>query len=419
MWNLLINKFYYLKGGSEKHFFELKHVLEEKGHEVFVLSTENKRNIETQKNEYFIKEVAMNLRNFIQSYKLFFNREAVKKLEEIIIKNKIDVAHLHNISHHFSPTIIKVLKRKNIPTVMTVHDYKLICPNYKLFNKNKICEKCQGGKFYQCTLNKCVKNSYLGSLVMTLEAYWAKGKRYYEGVDIFLAPSRFMANKLIENKIDLRKIKYLPNFLDEGEDESFDLKDRQGKEEYILFFGRLSSEKGVDILVRAMREVEDRGIKLKIVGDGEELSELKNLTQELNLGDRIEFLGYKNKVELKNIIKNSRFVVVPSIWYENAPYSILESFLNNKAVIGTLIGGIGELVLNGKTGLTFGRGDYRELAREINRLVEKPEIAKKMGENGRRLIENELNREKYYKRLINVYESLKKIKNIDKKCFKC
>lgn len=406
---LLINKFYYLKGGSEKHFFELKNTLEEKGHEVFVLTTENKKNIKSGENEYFISEVAMNLKNFFNGYKLFYNPEAIKKLEEIIINHKIDVVHLHNISHHFSPAIIKVLKKNNIPTVMTIHDYKLICPNYKLFNRGEVCEKCQGGKFYQCTLNKCTKDSYLGSLVMTLEAYWAKWKNYYEGVDIFLAPSRFMANKLIQNNIDITKIKYLPNFLDESEmKKDFDPKDNLEKEKYILSFGRLSAEKGLGVLIRAMSEIKNSEVTLRIAGEGDELENIKKLSESLGLKNRIKFLGYKSKEEIKKLIENSSFVIVPSIWYENAPYSILEAFLNNKAVIGSLAGGIGELVIDGKSGLTFEIGNHQELAKRIDELLENPDSARKMGENGRKLVENELNKDKYYKRIMSVYESLKK-----------
>jgi glycosyltransferase involved in cell wall biosynthesis len=410
---LLINKFYYLKGGTEKHFFQLKNVLEKNGHEVIVFSTENKKNIQDGKNEYFIPEIKMKLNNFLKGFKLFYNRQAVRELKKIIINNKIDVAHLHNISHHFSPAIIKVLKKNNIPVVMTVHDYKLVCPNYKLFNQDKICEKCQGGKFYNCTINKCVKNSYLGSLVMTLEAYWSKWMRYYENVDIFIAPSRFMANKLISNNFDIKKIKYLPNFLNSNEADS-DLTENR-EENYILFFGRLSKEKGVDVLIKSIGLLENKETKLKIVGEGEELNNLKKLAKELKLEERVEFLGYKSGDELKTIIKKANFIVAPSVWYENAPYSILEAFLYKKAVVGSLVGGISELVVEGKSGLTFEIGNQLELAKKADYLLANLGKAQQMGENGSRLIKNQLNEEGYYKRLNNIYESLIKINFVDKK----
>jgi len=409
---LLINKFYYLKGGSEKHFFELKNVLEENGHEVIVFSVQNKNNIELGKKEYFISELKMSLGNFLNGFKLFYNPQAVGKLENIILNNQIDIAHIHNISHHFSPAILKTLKKHKIPIVMTVHDYKLICPNYKLFNDNGVCEKCQGGNFYQCTLNKCVKNSYLGSLVMTLEAYWAKWKKYYDYIDVFIAPSRFVQTKLAVNGFNKSKIKYLPNFLKRAEIKK-DI-DEIEDENYILFFGRLSREKGLDELIKALAKIENQEVKLKIAGEGDELEKLKKIAQEIDINERVEFMGYKSKQALEKIIKKSKFVVTPSIWYENAPYSILESYLYKKAVIGSEIGGIKELVVNGKTGLTFEAGNDVDLAKKIDVLLSNADKTKLMGENGFEMVNNNLDEKNYYNKLISLYERLIKI-DIDKK----
>lgn len=403
---LLINKFYYLKGGSEKHFFELKNVLEENGHDVIVFSTQNKKNIESGKNEYFIDELKMSLSNFLNGFKLFYNPQATSKLENIILNNQIDVAHIHNISHHFSPAILKVLKKHRIPIVMTVHDYKLICPNYKLFNGGGVCEKCQGGKFYNCTLNKCVKNSYLASLVMTLEAYWVKWKKYYDCIDIFIAPSRFVESKLIAGGLDKNKIKYLPNFL--KRDEILKDVNKNNSEDYILSFGRLSKEKGLDTLIKALAKIEDKKIKLKIAGEGDVLERLKELAQENKISQRVEFIGYKPNREIQTLIENSKFVVTPSIWYENAPYSILESYLHKKAVIGAEIGGIGELVISGETGVTFEAGNDIDLAQKIDALLKKPDEAKIMGKNGAEMVINKLDEKNYYNKLLSIYNRLKK-----------
>ncbi|MEF3692021.1 MAG: glycosyltransferase family 4 protein [Candidatus Moraniibacteriota bacterium] len=411
---LLINKFYHLKGGSEKHFFELKSVLENAGHEVIVLSTENKKNFHFGKNEYFISELGMNLRNFINGFKLFYNSEAVGKLKKIISEHKIDIAHLHNVSHHFSPSIIKFLKENDIPTVMTVHDYKLICPNYKLFNKGKICEKCRGGKFYHCALNKCVKQSYLGSLVMTLESYWAKWKKYYDCIDILVAPSRFMQNKLIENGFRREKIKYIPNFLDSSAQKN---KTFGRKERYILFSGRLSVEKGLEFLIKTFSKNDDKKLILKIAGRGEDEIYLKKLARVLKMEKRIIFLGYRSGAQLRELIRESLAVVVPSVWFENAPYSILEAYAQAKAVIASDLGGIPELIKYGETGLIFRHGDEKSLAEKIRYISRNSINLEKMGDSGLKFLNDEFSSVNYYKKLMEIYHqaislSQKKIVNI-------
>ncbi|NLC30924.1 MAG: glycosyltransferase family 4 protein [Candidatus Moranbacteria bacterium] len=419
---LLINKFYYIKGGTEKHFFELKSVLEERGHEVIVFSTENKKNIKSGKNEYFIPELRMNLNNFFNGFKLFYNFQAIGDLKKIIAEHKIDIAHLHNISHHFSPAIIKVLKENNIPTVMTVHDYKLLCPNYKLFNKGKICEKCRGGKFYHCTLNKCVKSSYLGSLVITLEAYWVRWKRYFNYLDLLIAPSRFMQNKLIENGFAQEKVEYIPNFLD-----SFEQKNKVigAKEKYILFSGRLSAEKGLDFLIKTFAEIDDKKLILKIAGKGEDEIYLKEMVRALRMEKRVVFLGHQSGMQIKKLIRESCAVVVPSVWFENAPYSILEAYAQTKLVIGSDLGGIPELIGDGKTGFIFRHGDKKSLAEKIQNVSKDPVGSEKMGMAGLRFLDNQLNSRNYYEKLMKVYcrainlNGKNKRKKIDKNVSKC
>lgn len=405
---LQVNKFYYSKGGSETHFFGLKKILEKNNHQVIVFAVENKKNISQGNGEYFTREIAMKLTNLKDVFNIFYNYQAILKLKEIILKEKPDVAHLHNISHHFSPAIIKVLKKYNIPVAMTAHDYKIICPNYKLFNQQGICEKCVGGKYYQCTLNKCVKKSYLGSLLMTLEAYWSKWKKYYEYVDVFIAPSQFLRNKLIKDGYKQEKIKYIPNFLEQKISSDQEKEFKEGG--YILFSGRLSAEKGVDTLIKALAKIKDKRIQLKIAGDGEKFLNLKNLAKELKIEERVKFLGHQSSAEVMDLIKKSKFMVVPSLWHENASYSVLESYSQGKVVIGSNLGGTREVVLDNKTGLIFKSGDVDDLAKKMDYLLSKPLKLREMGELGQRLIQNKLNQDKYYKKILKIYQDL-----IDKK----
>lgn len=406
---LQINKFYYRKGGSESHFIGLVNLLRKNNYEVIVFSTKNKYNIKEAEKDYFIDELEMRLGNFLNGFNLFYNWQAIRTLKKIIHKEKPQIAHLHNISHHFSPAIIKVLKNNNIPIIMTVHDYKLICPNYKLFNKNKICKKCRMGKYYQCALNKCVKDSYLASLIMTLEAYWVKWKKYYDLVDIFIAPSHFMRNTLINNGFSSKKVIYLPNFL---EISNKDIKAIGGDGKYVLFFGRISPEKGLDFLVKSFGEIKNKDVKLKIVGNGPWENNLNEMIDSLGLAQRIDFLGYKSKEELKEIVARSELVIVPSIWYENAPYTILESYAFKKAVLGCEIGGIKEMIKVDKTGALFKPNDFGEFVKKIDYLLDNPKKLKELGLNGYVFLKNEFGEKKYLENLLKIYQKEIVKKNI-------
>lgn len=390
---------------------ELEKMLARNGHKIIPFAT-NQR--ETKKNnylEYFpryfdLGEVKFNLESLKNIFKIFHNSEAAKKLESLIRKTQPDVAHIHNIYHHLSPGILTVLKKHNIPIIMTVHDYKLVCPNYLLFNRGKVCQKCQGGKYYNCLKNKCVKNSYAASLVLMLEAYWAKHKKYYKkNINCFIAPSLFVRNILIKNGYDSRKIKYIPNFLGEKASEDI-LNDSIENEKYFLFFGRLSQEKGIDMLIKSLPLANLKNYKLKIAGSGPEENELKELAKNLKLENKIEFVGYQSGKNLGNLISRAKFIAVPSVWYENAPYSILESYNVGKAVIGSRIGGIPEMIRENKTGLIFNAGDKKDLAEKINYLIAHPEKAIQMGMAGKKYLNKKFNQEKYYDKLVKIYREL-------------
>ncbi|MFA6306380.1 MAG: glycosyltransferase family 4 protein [Patescibacteria group bacterium] len=359
---LQINKFYYLKGGSERHMFDITQILEQKGHAVIPFSMQDPRNKTSEYDKYFISEVDLNKFSLKNIVKFFWNYDAVRKLEILIRNEKPDIAHLHNIAHQFSPAIIYVLKKHKIPVVQTLHDYKLICPNYKLFNKNKACLKCLNGKYYNCFLGECVKNSYLKSFLAMLEAYLYKWLRTYALVDLFIAPSQFMKDKCVESGIKEEKIKILRHFVD---DKYFSINSEVG--DYLLYFGRLSDEKGVDILFRAMRET-NSGQRLKIVGAGPDYEKYKLKILDSRLSEKVELCGPKYDDELIGIVKQAKAIIMPSVWPENMPYSLLEAMAMGKVVIASRIGGMAEVINDKANGFLFRAGGEKELASIMNNL---------------------------------------------------
>jgi len=400
---IMINKFLYPKGGDAIYTLETGKLLSQKGHDVYYWGMYDPKNQAYPFSEYFVDKIdydrPMSFKMKIEtSLKILYSLESRKKIEKFINLIKPDLIHLNNFAHQISPSILPLIKKYRIPTVMTLHDYKLVCPSYLMILKGKPCEKCRGGKFYWCFLNRCTKSSYLKSLINTIEMYFHhKFWHVYNLIDIFIAPSLFLKNKLHEMGFK-KKICYLPNFIDATKY----MPEFEFKENSICYFGRLSEEKGLLTLIHALRGV---NIKLKIIGDGPQKEILQETVSMLSQREviNINFLGYKTGSELLDEIKKSMFVVLPSQWYENSPLSVLEAFSLGKPVIASRIGGLPELVIDDYTGLTFSPGIAEELREKIVNLINQPHKISKLGKNARNFVEQRFNPDQYYSRLIEIY----------------
>lgn len=398
---LMVNKFFYLKGGSEGVFFDEAELLRNKAHEVAFFSMNDERNFPTGYSKYFVTNIDyQNTKKFQGEIKggldILYSLEAKKKMEALLRYEKPDIAHLHNIHHQISPSILDVLVKYKIPIVMTLHDYKLVCSSFYMLLDGRPCERCMNGKYYQCFINKCTKNSYLKSLTNTIEMYLHhKILHIYDVIDVFISPSRFLKEKLKEMGFR-REIVYLPNFIDTKDYElEYDFNERT-----ICYLGRLSQEKGLFTLLEAIKGV---NAEFKIIGEGplKESLELKVKNEGLV---NVEFLGYKSGEELKNEVKNSMIIVLPSEWYENNPIAVLEVFALGKPVIGSRIGGIPELIKDNETGLTFEPGSSKDLMAKILYLLHNPNEVVEMGRNARKFVEKNFNPEKHYQRLMEIYQ---------------
>ncbi len=418
---LQINKFFYRRGGAETHFLDLCHLLESKGHEVIHFSTQNPANELSPYSRYFVKGIEMRGRHGLFSglkiaEHIFYSSEAARQLECLIKKTKPEIAHLHNIYRHLSPSILLVLKKYKIPMVMTLHDYKLICPNYQLFTQGKICERCKRHKYYQAIFHRCVFGKILPSAAAALEMSFHKLWGVYEkNINIFISPSQFLKDKFIEWGQAGKKIKVLPNFVipSDGSPKnshpelvsgSYEMPKqvRHDIKKYLLYFGRLSQEKGLLTLLSAMQKLPE--VSLHIVGDGPLFLPLKK--GEIKRGFNITLVGYKSGFELAQEIAGAQAIVVPSVWYENYPLSVLEAMSYGKPVIASAIGGLLEIVREGESGFLFRPGDVNDLADKLKQLWADENLAKKMGQTAQAQVLKENSFEKYYQELMAVYESL-------------
>lgn len=399
---LNINKFYYRKGGSEAYYFALADLLRENNHEVIPFSMKDNKNYETKYSKYFIENISyenMGIKEkAINGAKLIYSFEAKKKVKNIVNDNTPDIAHLHIFQHQLSPSILKEIKKNGTYVVNTVHDLKVICPNYKMLNDGEICEKCKSDKFINCFNSKCIKGSTVNSMLNTIEAYTHRILKSYDYVDKFICPSKFYMNKFIEFGIPKEKVVHIPNFVDVSK-----FNPNYEHEDYFVYFGRLSEEKGINTLIKSMKYVNKS--KLIIVGTGPIEKELKEFVVKENIKN-VEFVGFKTGNELENIIKKSRFIVIPSEWYENAPMSIIEAMAYGKAVLGSNIGGIPEFIEDNHTGMIFNTKDEIDLASKINYLIDEEKQTIEMGKNARIRAEKLYDKTVHYEKIMDLYNEV-------------
>lgn len=383
---LQIDKYNYLRGGAERYYLELSKLLQQHGHQVMVFSQQNEKNVSKDYAQYFPKE----------QYRFFWSGETAAALEDLLKVEKPDIAHIHLLYHHLTPSILKVLKRHHIPVVMTVHDYKLICPNYLLFTEGSPCERCKGHNYAQAVAHKCLQGSVTKSSIVALEMYWHKWFKTYERyIDWYIAPSQFAKTKLVEFGQPAENIQVIPHFIDlTGKQPNYNEGD------YILYFGRLSAEKGVDKIIEVYYN-KNVSVPLKIAGTGPLEKTLKQTVERYGLTDRIQFLGHLSDSELATAIQHSRFVLVPSLVWETFGLAALEAFAYGKAVVAHAAGALPEVVQHNQTGLIYQTDT--ELAEQLMYAVDNPSKLIDLGKYARTIAEQNYDPQQHYAAIMAVY----------------
>ncbi len=394
---LIINKFHYKKGGAERAYFDTARILAENGNEVAFFSMEHPNNEGSTCESFFASPVDYldDQQSFFSKAKaglrIIWNFEASQKLEALIQEFKPDVAHLHNTYHQLSPSILWTLKKHRVPIVMTLHDYKAVSPNYSLFAQGKIWFSTSG---WRCLVDRVVKDSLVKSAVCAVETWLHRLIRSYAKVDRFIAPSRFLIKTYKELGFPYL-IQHVPQPLD-----PFPLPPTEfGTGEYFLFVGRLSPEKGVETLLQAFAQLPNE--KLVIVGTGPEEVALKEYQETQGLSN-VVFLGFQTGETLDDIFRGAKAFILPSVWYENMPYVMLEAFSFGKPVIGSNLGGIPERVQDGSNGFLFETGNAESLRSAIKRFNQFDQAG--LGQNAWKSIQD-LTRDKYLAALETIYHS--------------
>ncbi len=383
---LLANKFYYRRGGDCIYMLNLEQLLRQHGHEVAVFAMDYPENLDTPWKKYF----PQNMSNLMAFTRPFGSSEVKHKFNKLLDDFKPEVVHLNNVHTQLSPVIAELAHKRGIRVVWTLHDYKLLCPRYDcLRTGNVICELCFNGDKKECLNNRCMKGSWLASWIGYHEAVKWNKERLDANTDMFICPSQFMSDKMVRGGFKASKMKTLCNFIDASKCK----KDDYYRAEYYCFIGRLSHEKGAMTLIEAANQLP---YKLKIIGGGPLMDELRAIAH-----DNIEFVGFKQWDEIKELVGKARFSVIPSEWYENNPLSVIEAECLGTPVLGARIGGIPELIEDGKTGMTFSSGNVVDLKEKIEKMwnagFDYQNIAKASMER--------YNAEAYYRNIMNIYNN--------------
>lgn len=356
---LIVNKFFYNRGGDCVCAISLEQMLREQGHETAVFAMQYAENFQTPYNGYFAPEVSFSggVGGKLKAAARIFGGAGVKDAFSRLLKDfHPDVVHFNNIHSYLSPVIVKMAKDFGAKTVWTLHDYKLVCPSYSCLSQGKVCEDCIGGNVHGVVDKRCMKGSRAASLLAYWEArYWNRDK-LAAYTDTFVCPSSFMAKKMEQGGFPSQKLHVVCNFMDPAKIEGYSVvKERKP---YYIYVGRLSEEKGVRTLLEVASQLP---YTLKIAGGGPLADELKAKYAGC---ENIEFLGHLNAGQVRQYLSEARFSVMPSECYENNPLSVIESLCFGTPVVGARIGGIPELI-SPSTGFLFRSGDFDSLKKTI------------------------------------------------------
>jgi glycosyltransferase involved in cell wall biosynthesis len=400
---LQINKFHYRHGGSETVYFNTTELLIEKGHTVIHFSMKDDKNLDSTESAFFVDMPNLRQANLVDKIKhsisFLYNTQSAKKLEELILAEKPDIAHIHLLFNGISVSILPVLRKYEIPIVMTIHDYRQICPaSLFLDNKGNICELCQGKKFYNCFSKRCSLGSPINSFMLSAEGYFR---------DTFFPLHKYIHKFIFVSDFARRKHEqYVPEYASKAETLfNFTSKKEQILHQsgnYFLYLGRLSREKGIATFLEAAKELPD--CQFLIAGDGP----LRTVVDQYE-GNNLRYVGFKTGIELNTIIEKASWIIVPSEWYENNPLAVIEPFSVGKPVIGANIGGIPELVIENVNGFLFESGNSNDLISILKKVSILDEIEyKRFSVSAKQFADEYLSPDGHYGRLIDIYHSIKR-----------
>lgn len=407
---LMVNKFLHPNGGSETYIFQLGEQLTRMGNEVQYFGMEHEERIVGNKINIYTANMDFHtgkLQKLVYPFKIIYSVEAKKKMTAVLENFCPDVVHLNNINFQLTPSVIDAVRNfdkehhKKTTIVATAHDYQWVCPNHMLMvpSDKRLCFACEGGKYYHCSKNKCIHNSIVKSILGSMEAYFYRLKKVYREIDTIICPSEFLKDKLDTNKDFKGKTVVMHNFIvlrsvTDAKLTTDIIKKYNIPEHYVIYFGRYSEEKGVGTLLSVCKKLPK--IPFVFAGKGP----LENAVDAVK---NVIDVGFQNGADLQQLIEHAQFCVFPSEWYENCPFSVMETQAYGTPILASNLGGTPELVEDGVTGELFEAENCDFLKEKITKLWGSQEILAKYRSN----CENKqfISVERYCERLLGVYKS--------------
>jgi glycosyltransferase involved in cell wall biosynthesis len=419
---LIINYRYFVSGGPERYLFNLQDLLQLKGHEVIPFSIHYAKNVETEYSKYFVpslsksdevyfKDQTWNISSLLKTLeRSFYSQEVYRSLEKLIEEQKPDCAIVLHYLRKLSPAVLVALSKHNIPFVVRISDFAMICPNAHMIREGKICELCVSGNLANSVRYKCIQNSYSASLINYIAMHYHSLKGYFDLVPKFIVPSSFTKRKMIEAGFSSEKLVHVPTFVYPESASSMVKKKR------IIYVGRVEYIKGVSVLLNAVRILKtdhnDESFEVVIVGDGTPayVEELKMFVRHHHL-ENVQMIGNVSKEQVVELLKESMISIAPSLWYDNMPNAVLESLACGTPVIASSHGSFPDIVIDKETGFLFEPGNANDLAQKIGQLINNFSLCQQMGENARQFVTLHHSPEKHYAELMEVFSTINSERN--------
>jgi glycosyltransferase involved in cell wall biosynthesis len=412
---VLLNYRFFVSGGPERYLFNVMDLLEAHGHQVIPFSFAYSNSRPTAYADDFAdppggpeaawyKDLKQDWRTNLRMFgKLIYNFDAKRRLKNLLKREKVDLVYALQMVNTLYPSVVDACVEEGVPLVHRLSDFQYLCGNYKFYRDGKICEDCQTGGYYHCVVHRCMKDSLAVSGLRVLTMYLNRWRGAHKKIAAFITPSRILRQKMLEGGFPDELLHHVPTFTPGVHDEE------TGPGDLFLYAGAIEPCKGVFELVEAYAALAPHQ-QLPLVFAGYSLgdteSRLREKVVQLGLGDRVEWLGFQSEKELSTLYQRARAVLVPTLWYENMPNVVLEAMAHGRAVIGTRLGGVAEMVEHEETGLLTEPGNVNELCRSLARLADDPETASRFGRGGRLRCQETFGPEAHYARLSGIFDQV-------------
>jgi len=415
---LLANYRYFISGGPERYMFNLLSQLEKQQHEIIPFSIDYSQNLTSKYKKYFVSPIGKKEQIYYDQHskslsillktisRLFYSNEVEKAVSRIIEATTPDVAYVLHYLRKLSPSLLVGLKKKNIPIIVRLSDYAMICPQGHCIKNDLSCTLCIHGALLPSITNRCLKNSLPISMLNALATIYHRSKRYFDLIDNYVCTNMYMYKMMLDAGYPDNKLTCIPTFTDISH---FKPANEYKKSNYIVYSGRLDHLKGIHVLINALgmlKNKEFKNIQLKIAGTGDfrYVQQCEEMVKKNGLRTHIEFLGNIDSIQLATLLSKAIFSVVPSLWFENLPNVIIESYACGTPVIASNIGSLSDCIHDYKTGFLFKPGDSEDLAKKVSFCLDNENLLHNMALNARREAEAKYAPSVHIESLLNLFK---------------